>query len=131
MAKYVYPAVFEPEDGMYNVKFPDLPHCFTCGSDLPEAFEMAEDALAIVLDDYEREHKPIPAPSQLGDISVPEGNIVNYVYCDTIVYKKRFSKRAVKKTLSIPEWLNEAATAAGINFSQVLQNALKQELHLL
>ena len=131
MGKYAFPAIFEPEGTKYNVTFPDLPHCFTCGSDLPEALEMAEDALAFTLYDYEREGRAAPAPSWLQDVSVPEGGFANYVYCDTIVYQKKLGKRSVKKTLSIPEWLNDAATRAGINFSQVLQNALKQELHLL
>ena len=71
--------------------------------------------------------KKIPVPSTIGDIIVDDG-FVNYVICDTISYAKRFNNRAVKKTLTIPEWLNEAATSAGINFSQVLQDALKERL---
>ena len=56
--------------------------------------------------------------------------IVFKVSCDTMAYRKRYNNKAVKKTLTIPEWLNEEATALGINFSQVLQDALKEQLNI-
>lgn len=131
MAKYVYPAVFTPEEnGMFSVDFPDLEGCYTCGENLAEAIYMAEDVLAFTLYDYEREHRPIPAPSLRSNITLTGDDFVNMVYCDTLGYQKRNNKKAVKKTLSIPEWLNEAATDAEINFSQVLQEALIERLHL-
>lgn len=55
---------------------------------------------------------------------------MNYIACDTIEYAKMHNNRAVKKTLTIPEWLNEAATRAGINYSQVLQEALMRKLNI-
>ncbi len=129
MAKYVYPAVFTPEDnGMFSVNFPDLEGCYTCGENLAEALYMAEDVLAFTLYDYEKDGKPVPAPSSRNAIDLSGDEFVNMVMCDTIGYQKRNNNKAVKKTLSIPEWLNEAATAAGLNFSQVLQTALKQQL---
>ena len=130
MSKYVYPAIFTPENGMYNVVFPDLESCYTCGDNLADAMYMAEDVLAFTLYDFERENRSIPAPSDLKDIQVSDNEFVNLIACDTIEYQKRNNNKAVKKTLSIPEWLNEAATAAGLNFSQVLQIALKQQLNL-
>ena len=129
MAKYVYPAVFTPEDdGMFSVNFPDLEGCYTCGENLAEALYMAEDVLAFTLYDYEKDGKPVPVPSSRNAIDLSGDEFVNMVMCDTIGYQKRNNNKAVKKTLSIPEWLNEAATAAGLNFSQVLQTALKQQL---
>ncbi len=129
MAKYVYPAVFTPEvNGMYSVSFPDLESCYTCGEDLAEAIYMAEDVLSFTLYDYERNNRLIPAPSDRSALSLAEGEFVNMIMCDTLQYKKRKNKKAVKKTLSIPEWLNEAATAANVNFSQVLQDALIDKL---
>ena len=131
MAKYVYPAVFTPEEkGMYSVNFPDIEGCYTCGDDLSDAIYMAEDVLAFVLYDYERDEKDIPTPSSPDSIALSAGEFVNYIACDTLVYQKRHNNKAVKKTLSIPEWLNEAATIAGVNFSQVLQDALKAQLGL-
>ena len=131
MAKYVYPAVFTPEEkGMYSVDFPDLEGCYTCGENLADALYMAEDALALMLYHLEAENKSIPSPSASNEVPVTGNEFVNLVACDTLEYQKRNNNKAIKKTLSIPEWLNEAATAAGVNFSQVLQDALKRQLDL-
>lgn len=127
MAKYVYPAIFTPEeDGGYSINFPDLEGCYTCGDNLADGMEMARDVLALVLYGYEKEGKVIPKPSNLSEVSITDKNFVNYVVCDTLVYRKMYNNRAVKKTLTIPEWLNEEAMALGINFSQVLQTALME-----
>ncbi len=128
MSKYVYPAVFTPEeDGGYSVNFPDLEGCYTCGDDLANAIFMAEDVLALVLYGYEKEEKVIPSPSKKETVNVGNGEFVNYVAADTMAYRKKFNNRAVKKTLTIPEWLNEKAVALNINFSQVLQEALMEQ----
>ena len=131
MAKYVYPAVFTPEEnGMYSVDFPDLEGCYTCGEDLADALYMAEDVLALTLYHYEEEKRPVPSPSNRTALNIKNDEFVNMVICDTLYYQKRNNTKAVKKTLSIPEWLNEAAISAGVNFSQVLQEALVEKLHL-
>ena len=130
-SRYVYPAIFTPEDnGGYSVLFPDLEGCYTCGDSLADSLEMAQDALALVLYGYEKDGHAIPAPSDRKDIRLQDNEFINYVSCDTMSYRKKYNNKAVKKTLSIPEWLNEEATAVGINFSQVLQDALKQQLHI-
>ena len=128
MAKYVYPAVFTPEEQGYSVDFPDLEGCYTCGDDLQDAIMMAEDVLAYYLYDQEREQKKIPLPSHPSDLKLSENEFVNYIACDTREYAKMHNNRAVKKTLTIPEWLNEAAIKAGLNFSQVLQEALMEKV---
>lgn len=128
MAKYAYPAIFTPEETGYSIVFPDLEGCYTCGDTLEEGLEMAQDALALVLYGYEKDGRPIPAPSKMNDLSLKEYEFVNYVACDTMAYRKRFNNKAVKKTLTLPEWMNEEATAIGINFSQVLQEALLAKL---
>lgn len=131
MAKYVYPAVFTlEEDGSYSIDFPDLEGCFTCGDSLEEGLEMARDALALVLYGYEKDEREMPRPSELTAFNLAPGMFVNYVVCDTMVYRKMHSNRAIKKTLTIPEWLNEAAMAMGLNFSQVLQEALLIKLQI-
>ena len=127
--KYAYPAIFTPEeDGGFSVVFPDLEGCFTCGDDMADALFMAEDALALVLYGYESDGREIPAPSKMEDLKLNDGEFVNSVACDTMEYRKRFNNKAVKKTLTIPEWLNETAVAMNINFSQVLQDALIQKV---
>lgn len=129
MAKYVYPAVFTPEEnGMYSVYFPDLDGCYTCGDSLQDAIIMAEDVLAFYLYDEEAAGNRIPEPSKASDVHLEEGEFVNHIACDTIEYAKMHNKKAVKKTLTIPAWLNEAAVRAGINFSQVLQDALLEKI---
>ncbi len=131
MAKYVYPAIFTPEeDGSYSVNFPDLEGCFTCGDTLEDGFEMAKDALALVLYGYEKEEREIPKPSELTAFELEPEEFVNYVVCDTMVYRKMHSNKAIKKTLTIPEWLNEAAMAMELNFSQILQEALLTKLQI-
>lgn len=131
MARYVYPAIFtKEENGLYSVDFPDIKGCVTCGDDLADALYMAQDVLAFTLYDYERDKKKVPVPSDPDSIEVPNGSFVNCVLCDTLEYQKRNNNKAVKKTLSIPEWLNELAINAGVNFSQVLQDALKSQLNV-
>ena len=129
MAKYVYPAVFsEEEGGGYSVFFPDLEGCYTCGDDLQDAIVMAEDVLPFYLYDEEVAENPIPEASKAEEIEVKAGEFVNYIACDTIEYAKMHNNRAVKKTLTIPEWLNEAAIKAGVNFSQALQETLIEKV---
>lgn len=129
--KYVYPAIFtREENGFYAVEFPDIPGCYTSGDSLADAIFMAEDALAFMLYDYERDKKEVPRASNVESIQVQKGSFVNFVRCDTLEYQKRNSKKAVKKTLTIPAWLNELATEAGLNFSQVLQEGLKRTLNV-
>ena len=130
MSKYVYPAIFTPEeDGKYSVVFPDLSGCYTSGDNLADAIYMAEDVLAFTLYSLEKRKETIPTASDITVIfEYPKNSFVNYIACDTIEYQKMNNNKAVKKTLSIPEWLNEKAIEAGLNFSQVLQEALKTKL---
>lgn len=131
MAKYAYPAIFTPDEKCgYTVTFPDLDGCYTEGATLAEALYMAKDVLALILYGYETDKKPLPSPSQVSDLRLTDDAFVNFVACDTTAYRKKFNNTAVKKTLTIPEWLNEMATASGINFSQVLQEALIQKLQI-
>lgn len=130
MAKYLYPAVFTKEDAGYSVSFPDVGNCFTSGETLEEAMEMANDALCLMLYDKEESNEAIPAASAVNDVPHDENSFVSLVGCDTIAYRKFFDNKAVKKTLSIPSWLNDMAERAGINFSGTLQEALKAKLNI-
>ena len=129
MSRYAYPAVFTPEEKGFSIIFPDLESCYTCGDTLEDGLEMARDVLALVLYGYEKEGRPIPLPTERTSIPLKEGEFVNYVVCDTMLYRTMHNNKAVKKTLTLPEWLNEEAMSIGINFSQVLQEALLQRLN--
>ena len=131
MAKYVYPAVFTKEaEGGYSVYFPDVKGCYTQGDTLSEAIEMAEDALGLMLCTYEDKKMQINPPSDVHSIETSSDQTVSLILCDTIKTRKENDNRAVKKTLSIPQWLNTMAEENNINFSQLLQKALKAELNL-
>lgn len=91
---------------------------------------MAFDAFGIMLTYFEEESLPISKPSDPIDVQLEQNQFIAIIRFDYIEYKKKVSTKAVKKTLSIPEWLNEAALQANINFSNVLQEALKQKLNI-
>ena len=130
MKKLFYPAVFhKAEEGGFWVSFPDIPECLTQGDDMTEAYEMAVEALELWMEDFEENKEELPKASDPEKIQVEDGFLV-VVEFDMAEYRRRHNSRAVKKTLTIPEWLNEAAGRAGLNFSQVLQEALIQKLDL-
>ena len=129
---YVFPAIFTPEDkGKYSIRFPDIDGCFTSGDDIEDGMMMAKDALALMIySSFEEPGIPVPSSTPINDIELSKGEFVTYVMCDTTPYRRKFGTKSVKKTLTIPEWLNEAATEENINFSQVLQEALKNKLNV-
>lgn len=132
-----YPACFYKEkEGGYSVIFPDLNHLATCGDTLDEALTMAVDCLATYLYMARIDGESIPSASDIQSID-PDNEYTEYaevfkniVTVDVEEYAKKHFEKAVKKTLTIPKWLNDTATSKGINFSKVLQNALIQELHI-
>ena len=132
MNKLFYPAIFhKAEEGGYWVTFPDVPECMTQGDDMTNAYEMAVEALGLAITSRADEKETIPSASEPFDIEVGEDEFCVVVEFDMLAYKKRTNSKAVKKTLSIPAWLNEEATALGVNFSQVLQEALMKKIEAL
>lgn len=130
MAKYVYPAVFLKEDNGYSVSFPDVPGCNTQGADLAEAMANAGDALNLMLYTLEEENLPINEPTDIRCIALNENEFSTLISCDTLEYRKFFDNKAVKKTLTIPSWLNTMSERAQVNFSAVLQDALMEKLNI-
>lgn len=136
----IYPACFYKEEKGYSVIFPDLNWLSTCGDTLEQAMEMAIDCLAGYIYTGKKCGDTIPAPSAHNaidpvgvakelDPDSPVGEcFVNMVSVDVTAYAKMHFDRPVKKTLTIPLWLNNAALAQNINFSQVLQEALLLKL---
>jgi predicted RNase H-like HicB family nuclease len=131
--KYAYPAIFTPEEGNMLVSVPDLPGLHTFGKDLADAIYMAQDAIEMWLWDAENKGEPIPKASGMADLErrLESGEqIVSFVAADTDEYRRQTETRAVKKTLSIPAWLNDKAEKANAPFSQILQEGLKGYLQV-
>ncbi len=130
MSKITYPAVFHEEDGKYWVEFPDLEGCLTNGDTVEESYERAKEALGFYLDKEGNVYKRIiNKPSEVKDIvDANPGVLVMLVEYDSLEYAKKYKTKAVKKTLSIPEWLNDLAVKQNVNFSGVLQEALIKKL---
>lgn len=126
--KLFYPAVFAEEEVGYSVCFPDIKGCITEGETMEEAFEMAQEALGLMISCVRDAREEVPQPSKPTEIKAKKGQVVVIVELDYAEYLRRNESKAVKKTLSIPSWLNQEALEAGVNFSQVLQEALMVKL---
>lgn len=120
---YIYPAIFEQNnDGSYTITFPDLPGCISEGKSLANAIDMAQSALTQWIEYLLEEKENIPDPSQAKKINILDNQFVNFVRADIR------DNRAVRRTVSIPSWLDTKANAAGISLSKILQEALKTRL---
>ena len=126
--KYVYPALLSDDDGKIGVTVPDLPGCHTFGDDVADALFMAKDAIEMWLWNAENEGVKIP-PASKKLVHEPYETL-NLVAVDTDEYRKANDTRAIKKTLSIPSWLNSQAEKANAPFSQILQQGLKEYLKI-
>lgn len=131
--KFIYPVCIYPGDNSgYTVIVPDLPGCITEGETIAEALEQAVDAASgWVLDELE-EGRNAPEPSKPEDTKAEEyeGGIVSVIMLDIDAYAEKYGNKAVRKNCTIPAWLNTAAEKAHLNFSQILQTALQERLHL-
>ena len=130
MSKKFYPAVFRKEDIGYSVYFSDLDGCFTEGDTLQEAYTMAVEAIGLYLEDSAIGAFNFPETSDITSIKTAANEAAVLIEFDEAEYRKRHNTKSVKKTLSIPQWLNIMAEENHINFSQVLQQALKEQLNL-
>ena len=127
--KYAYPAIFTKEGSAYSVIFPDL-EIATSGESITEAMSMAEDALCLTLYDMEQRKVEIPKATDIEEVKHEDGSFVNYITCDTLAYRMKCDSRAVRKTVSLPAWLNDIADRQNISCSAVLREALKKELNI-
>lgn len=130
MAKHAYPAIFTKDDDGITVSFPDVEGCISCGQNMAEAMLMAEDALALILAEKIVSNQDLNEPSKPEMIHIDSNQIVNLIACDTEHYEKKFNKKVVKKSVSIPKWINDEAIKRNINFSEVLKKALLEILEI-
>lgn len=128
--KYIYPAIFDYADDGISIEFPDLPGCISCADTDEEALLMAEEVLGLWMENLEEQKGNIPKPSNLKDIEILDNQktVLITVWMPTI--RKAINNKAIKKTLSIPQWLDLMAREKDLNFSYVLQEALKKELRI-
>ena len=129
--KYIYPAIFDYADDGISIEFPDLPGCFSCADTDEEALLMAEDVLGLYMENIEEEGEDIPEPSNLKDILVEDNQKTVLISVWMPIVRKAINNKSVKKTLTIPQWLDMMAREQDLNFSYVLQEALKKELNLV
>lgn len=119
--EYVYPAVFHTnEDGTYTIIFPDLPGCISEGKSLGNAMKMAEAALTQWIEYLNDSKEEIPEPSKLQDVELENNEFVNFIRADIK------DSRAVKRTISLPRWMDEQAAEEGLSLSKILQEALSK-----
>lgn len=126
MTEYIYPAVFHlnRDDGSYTITFPDLPSCITEGKSLANALYMAQDLLTQWAAYCESKGETLPNASRIDDVSCEPGEFVNLVRA---VVR---DERAVRRTVSIPKWMDDQVSKAGLSLSRVLQDALKERLNI-
>jgi len=127
--KIVYPVIISKGDKFFIASVPDC-EIDTQGESIVDAIEMARDAICLWCICQEDEKRTLPTPSELADITYDKGDIVTLVDADLAAYRRMLDMRTVRKNLTLPGWLNEQAEKAGVNFSQVLQKALKEELQI-
>lgn len=127
--RYLYPAVLTYEEGYeIAVTFPDLPGCATSGETDADAVAAGREALGLHLFGMEEDGDELPAPSQAKDIKLEDGEVIAMI--DVFMPSVRLNQKnkAVNRTVTLPAWLNAKAVECGINFSQLLQDAIKREI---
>lgn len=127
---YVYPGIFTFDDDGISVEFPDLPGCLTCGDTIEEAIQRAKEAMGLHMYGMEIDGDEIPNPTPIKNIEYDKTQALILIEIYMPLYREIIDNQAVKKTLTIPRWLNILAEKNKVNFSQVLQNALKDMLNI-
>lgn len=126
--RYIFPAIFHFADDGISVEFPDLPGCFSYGNDELQAVTNAKEALELHIFGLEDDSEPIPSPSHIREITVNENETVVLIDIWMKPVRDYMQNKAIKKTLTIPKWLNDVAVENDVNFSQLLQVAIKNYL---
>jgi predicted RNase H-like HicB family nuclease len=126
--KYIFPAIFTYADDGISIEFPDLPGCLPSADSSEEAIKNAKEAMALHLYTSEQDNETIPEPSSIDKINTEQGQTVVLIEVWMPIYRDAIENRSIKKTLTIPKWLNDAAEENHINFSHILQEALKKTL---
>ena len=127
---YMYPAIISLDVDGISIEFPDLPGCFSCAETMEEAAKNANEAMRLHLWGLEKDSDPIPTPTDFRDLVLESSQIPFLVEVFMPPVRERLNNRFIKKTLSLPAWLNAEAEAKGVNLSHILQKSLKEHLGL-
>ncbi len=127
---YTYPAIFNYSDDGISISFPDLPGCLSQADYTEEALKNSEEVLGLWMYNMEDENEPIPAPTPIEHIDCLPNEKVFLIKTWMPLVRTQIENQSVKKTLTIPKWLNTIAEERGVNFSQILQAALKEYLNI-
>jgi predicted RNase H-like HicB family nuclease len=126
--RYMYPSIFTFEDEQILVGFPDFPDCMTYGNNIQEAYENAKEVLEGYFYFMEEDQEEIPDPTNVLDLNISKDQACVYIDVWMVPIRNKMHNRSIKKTLTIPKWLNDLAEEQGINYSQLLQSSLKEYL---
>lgn len=126
--RYIYPAILEVDEDRVDIWFPDLPGCLPGGDSIEEAIKDAKEILALHLYGMEEENLEIPEPTPINRLNLKANQCVVLIETWMPPYRDKMNNMAVKKTLTIPKWLDTLAEQNNVNFSHVLQDALKKYL---
>lgn len=126
--KYIYPAIFDFDEDGITVTFPDLPGCITCGDTQEDALKNAKEVLELYMYSLEEDNEYIPQPSNILNIEVENTQVIVLVDIWMVPVRDEMKNKCIKKTLTIPKWLNDLAIENNVNFSAILQSALKEYL---
>lgn len=127
----IYPAIFEADsqEGGYTITFPDLPGCITEGDSLTEAMKNAREALELHLYGLEVDGEILPEPTLPHKVKLENDNqFINLITAYMKLFRAEMANKTVKKTVTMPKWLNELAEKEKVNFSRILQKGLKERL---
>ncbi len=127
--RYIFPAVIKlVDEESYEISFPDIKNCFTFGYSLEDALDSARDVLELCLYDMEQDNIPIPDASGIKDIKLDENESIAWINVWMIPVRDKMENKAVKKTVTIPKWINDIGVENNLNFSQILQAAIKEKV---
>ncbi len=125
---YIYPAVFDYADDGISISFPDLPGCLSCADNDEEAAKNAKEVLSLFIYDFEKNNEEAPKPTPLSEIKIADNQVIALIDVWMPYHRSQVKEVYVKKTLTIPSELNTLGQLNKINFSQLLQKALKEKL---
>ena len=126
--RYIYPAVIRLENESYIVNFPDFNNCFTFGDSLEDALDSARDVLELSLYDMEQDNIVLPEASSINDIRLNKNDSIAWIDVWMVPVRDKMENRSVKKTVTIPKWINDIGIENNLNFSQLLQAAIKERI---
>ncbi len=127
---YIFPAIFDISDDGISIEFPDLPGCLPCADSIENAVKNAKEALMLHIYGMEQDSEDIPIPTSFTEIKAEKNQVLMLIEVYMPPFREKQKNKFVKKTLTIPSWLNAEAEHCGINFSQVLREALENRLNI-